>query len=159
VKWARRRPAVAALLATVVLVTGVGFGLVTWKWGEAIDAQQETAEALDKAEADRRKAVALSHAEARARAEADQRARAETAARKDAEREKRRAEAAERKVREQLLREEVLRHGVQNGLIQRELQAHNLFRAEQLLKDYPRNMRRWEYGYLQQLCQKRLRTF
>src|SRR5262249_35551872 len=32
IKWARRRPAIAALLAAVVLVAAVGFGLVVWQW-------------------------------------------------------------------------------------------------------------------------------
>jgi WD40 repeat protein len=41
-KWARRRPAVAALLALLVLVTATGFALVTWKWYEAEQARQET---------------------------------------------------------------------------------------------------------------------
>ena len=35
VHWCRRRPAVAALLAVVVLVTTVGFGLVAWQWRRA----------------------------------------------------------------------------------------------------------------------------
>src|SRR5262249_35860019 len=34
-KWARRRPAVAALLALTVGLTSLGFGLVTWQWQEA----------------------------------------------------------------------------------------------------------------------------
>jgi len=34
-KWVRRRPLVAGLLVALVLVTVVGFGLVTWKWQEA----------------------------------------------------------------------------------------------------------------------------
>jgi WD40 repeat protein len=53
-KWARRRPAVAALSAVLLLTAVVGFGLVTWKWLEA-DAAQRTAEsALESEEAARR---------------------------------------------------------------------------------------------------------
>jgi WD40 repeat protein len=50
VKWTRRRPAVAALLATVVLVTGLGFGGVTWQWLRAERHRQEAEAALQKAE-------------------------------------------------------------------------------------------------------------
>jgi WD40 repeat protein len=39
-KWAKRRPAVAALLALVVFVTALGFGLVTWQWREAETARR-----------------------------------------------------------------------------------------------------------------------
>jgi WD40 repeat protein len=35
-KWARRRPAVAGLLAAVAAVTLVGLGLVAWQWREAV---------------------------------------------------------------------------------------------------------------------------
>src|SRR5262249_52268431 len=41
VKWVRRRPAVAALLALVIGVTAVGFGLVTWQWREGTTAPRE----------------------------------------------------------------------------------------------------------------------
>jgi hypothetical protein len=43
-KWAQRRPAVAALLTLVVFVTVVGFGLVTWQWQRAQAAGQVAAD-------------------------------------------------------------------------------------------------------------------
>jgi WD40 repeat protein/serine/threonine protein kinase len=52
VKWARRRPAVAALLAAVVGVAAVAAGLVTWQWRGAEtargreEAQRQRAERL-----------------------------------------------------------------------------------------------------------------
>jgi WD40 repeat protein len=48
IKWARRRPAVAGLLATVVAVTALGFGLVSWQL-------HETDKALAKAQEEERK--------------------------------------------------------------------------------------------------------
>ena len=47
VKWARRRPGVAALLAGIVLITALGFAGVTWQWREAVAARRSEA---DKAE-------------------------------------------------------------------------------------------------------------
>jgi WD40 repeat protein len=41
--WAKRRPAVAALLALVVFLTALGLGLVTWQWRRAEGAGQELA--------------------------------------------------------------------------------------------------------------------
>jgi WD40 repeat protein len=44
VKWAKRRPAVAALLGLVVGVTALGFGLVTWQLRRAQGAGRELAQ-------------------------------------------------------------------------------------------------------------------
>ncbi|HKB38998.1 MAG TPA: serine/threonine-protein kinase, partial [Gemmataceae bacterium] len=45
-KWARRRPAVAALSAVSLLTAALGFGLVTWKWLEADSAKRTAEQAL-----------------------------------------------------------------------------------------------------------------
>jgi YD repeat-containing protein len=49
VKWARRRPAIAALLGLVTLVTALGLGGVLWQWREAVlarrDAERESGRA------------------------------------------------------------------------------------------------------------------
>ena len=39
VKWARRRPAIAALLGLVALVTALGLGGVLWQWRQAVEAR------------------------------------------------------------------------------------------------------------------------
>jgi WD40 repeat protein/serine/threonine protein kinase len=49
VKWAKRRPAVAALLASVIFLTVLGFALVSWQWQRAEQASR-TAEAHAAAE-------------------------------------------------------------------------------------------------------------
>jgi WD40 repeat protein len=78
VKWARRRPAVAALAAGLVLVTALGFGLVTWNWQEARDRAAAEATARRDAERQRRAAQEQKRAAEAARAAADrQRRRAE----------------------------------------------------------------------------------
>jgi WD40 repeat protein/serine/threonine protein kinase len=65
-KWAARRPAIAALCATVVLITGVGLTGITWQWLRAED-RREAAE------------TARANAELARTAEFEQRARAERA--------------------------------------------------------------------------------
>jgi tetratricopeptide (TPR) repeat protein len=45
-KWARRRPAVAALAAAVLLVALVGTGGVLWQWRQAVTARNQLSEAL-----------------------------------------------------------------------------------------------------------------
>jgi WD40 repeat protein/tRNA A-37 threonylcarbamoyl transferase component Bud32 len=50
VRWSRRRPAVATLLALIIVVAAVGFGLVTWQWRQTVEERNRTAAALDRAE-------------------------------------------------------------------------------------------------------------
>jgi WD40 repeat protein/serine/threonine protein kinase len=49
-KWARRRPAVALLTATLALTAVVGIGLVTWQWRAAVTARHETEQQRQRAE-------------------------------------------------------------------------------------------------------------
>jgi WD40 repeat protein len=95
-KWARRRPAIAALLGLVVFVIAAGFGLVTWQWRRAESAVQ-----------------ALEHQ----------------------------------------ARELLHKNYYQNiALAHQELSADNLGRAEELLDACPREMRHWEWDYLNRRC-------
>jgi WD40 repeat protein/tRNA A-37 threonylcarbamoyl transferase component Bud32 len=70
-KWARRRPAVAGLLATLVLVALVGFALVTWKWQEAVEQKDLADQRADAAAAARRQAEDNERREKQARHEAE----------------------------------------------------------------------------------------
>jgi hypothetical protein len=45
VKWARRRPGVAALLGLVLVITSLAFVLVSWQWREAVFARGQAEEA------------------------------------------------------------------------------------------------------------------
>jgi WD40 repeat protein len=63
-KWAKRRPAVAALAAALVGVTALGFGLVTWQWQRAERAGHTAAERADaEGRARQEAAAALERAE------------------------------------------------------------------------------------------------
>jgi WD40 repeat protein len=67
VKWARRRPAVAALVAALVVTAAGGFAGIAWHWEQAVAAEQD---ALDKAAREktaRELAVKAQDDEARAR--------------------------------------------------------------------------------------------
>src|SRR5262249_25373884 len=56
VKWARRRPAVAALSGAIVAVTVFSFGTVTWQWREQEGARRHAEEAQRVAEKAREQA-------------------------------------------------------------------------------------------------------
>jgi WD40 repeat protein len=72
VKWARRSPAVAGLIASVVAVTVVGFALVFWQWTRAEDKATAAAQARDDESAARLTAEQNEKREAEARREVEQ---------------------------------------------------------------------------------------
>jgi WD40 repeat protein len=55
-KWARRRPAIAGLLAGLVVVTALGFAGVTWQWRQAEGARRVAEAAREEAETAREEA-------------------------------------------------------------------------------------------------------
>jgi WD40 repeat protein len=55
-KWARRRPAVAGLLAGLVVVTLAGLAGVSWQWWEAVQQKQDALRARGEAQAAQEKA-------------------------------------------------------------------------------------------------------
>lgn len=111
VKWARRRPAVAALLGAVVMTAALGMAGVIWKWQDAVAAEHSAvqaekkardtaaAEKLAKQAAIRAEKVALANAEAEkaAKVRAEKAQRAEAEARKQEAKAKDAAIAAQRK--------------------------------------------------------------
>jgi WD40 repeat protein/tetratricopeptide (TPR) repeat protein len=90
VKWVKRHPGVAAMVALVVVVTLVGLALVTWKWREAVDQRREALEQRGRAEA--------------ARAEEEVQRRQAEAAEKKEKAARREAEALARENHERLIR-------------------------------------------------------
>ncbi len=70
VKWAGRRPAVAALTASIVLVTILGFAGVAWQWQVAVGARTDAEERADAETIARKEAEAAQRALAAALAEA-----------------------------------------------------------------------------------------
>jgi WD40 repeat protein/tRNA A-37 threonylcarbamoyl transferase component Bud32 len=68
VKWVRRNPAVASLLAAVVLVTALGFAGISWKYQDAEQKRQEVEKVLIQVRQAEQQASERALAEARARA-------------------------------------------------------------------------------------------
>jgi WD40 repeat protein/predicted Ser/Thr protein kinase len=71
VKWARRRPAVAGLLALSLLLALGGFGLVTWQWREVSEARDSAVNAWESEKAQHAETDQARQAEQRQRAAAD----------------------------------------------------------------------------------------
>ena len=105
-KWAKRRPAVAALTLLSLVLTAVGFGLVTWQWLEADGARRQAERAEQAKEVERVGAVA-------AREEAVGARQVEHAQRKQAEEERRKAEVERQKAEEERKRAEAERRKFQ----------------------------------------------
>jgi WD40 repeat protein/serine/threonine protein kinase len=151
-KWAKRRPAVAALTAATVLVTVLGLALVTWNWLEAVSQR-------------RRAETALHDAELARTAEQQQFLRAE-AARKDAAAKAEEAllaqktEAAERRRAENALNQaRTALYFNRISFAERELAANNVDRAEDLLNASPLDLRGWEWNYLKRQCRVELSSW
>jgi WD40 repeat protein/tRNA A-37 threonylcarbamoyl transferase component Bud32 len=129
-KWAKRQPAVAALLGTVALVTALGFGLVLWQWSEALEQRNR----------------------------ADEKTREEAAAR-EAELKAKLDAQADRDAKATALGREVLAtHALRIRSAQRELFEGNVTRARALLNDCDAGQRHWEHAYLETVARRRLWT-
>ncbi len=138
VRWARRRPAVAALLGLVVLVSAAGFGLVTWQWQEALLAQQHAEDAG-------RREAAKAVTEAAARVDADRAREAEA-------NQKQRAEQELRRARQSLYVSRILH-------AQRDWQNNDTSGMTAQLEACPWDLRGWEWNYLYRLVHSDLLTF
>jgi tRNA A-37 threonylcarbamoyl transferase component Bud32 len=137
VKWAKRRPAVAGLLAALVLAALALVGGGAWF---TISLQNALSVAKDSAEAERK---ALDAAKASAEAE--------RGAKEKAQNEKALADAAR-------IKAEWLAYAGQITLAQREWQDGDVGHARDLLDACQGNLRGWEYDYLDTLFNKNQRT-
>jgi WD40 repeat protein len=128
-KWVKRRPLVAALLATVVLVTLAGIGGITWALAAALE--QEERALGEKAKADKEKELAQH-------------------ARRLAVTEKTRAE-------EELRRAEWLIYAGKLAAAQRQWQARDFVMVHTLLDRCHWDYRGWEHDYLYTLLTQNMR--
>jgi WD40 repeat protein len=143
-RWARRRPAVAALTVLSLLVTLVGFTMVLWQWRRASvewyraeDARQEAAERAE--------------AETQARLEKEQALQDKEQALHSADQRRLEAENALGEAR----RSDYFTHV---AFAEREWERNNLVRAEELLDTTPLDLRHWEWHYLKRRCHAELLT-
>jgi WD40 repeat protein len=144
-KWAQRRPAIAALAAGVVVVALLGVGGIVWQWREAVAARRD---ATDRAAAE---SVARAAAEASATAERDARAR-EAEQRTAAEVARGQAEEQRSVAQQALAVAEKNLYFNTLDLADRELQAGNTGQADALLTSAPASRRGWEWQYLTRLA-------
>jgi eukaryotic-like serine/threonine-protein kinase len=70
-KWAKRRPAIAAMTAAIILAVLLGLSGITWQWREAESARQVAASKADAEAEARRLAESSRQAETEARAKAE----------------------------------------------------------------------------------------
>ncbi len=165
-RWARRRPAVAALIASTAAAVVLGLAGVTllWQRAELRQREAESARAQAAANADAER-LAREEADAARQAEAAARAKEETARKQTEEAlaaarqanvavtEARRGEAEKRGQAEAALeRAENYLYAFRIGHAAREWAAGNRERAEQVLAQCPPRLRQWEWHYLTRQC-------
>jgi hypothetical protein len=165
VKWARRRPAIAALLGLVALVAALGLGGVLWQWKTALAnaaaaKEQEKKAIVARNEAkDQEKRAILARNEAKdqekralvARDEAEQARGKEAEARKT-------SEEARGALKDEKERAEAKLYATSVALAYQEWSTGNVVRAESLLFGCPSRLRNWEWHYLNGLCHAELLT-
>jgi WD40 repeat protein/serine/threonine protein kinase len=148
VKWARRRPALAAMAACLMAVCVISFSLVTWKWYEAEQARVAAEWSAGEAE--------------QARLEAERSEGEAVQARQKAEGSEGKARQEERKARQELARAETNSYFNQILLADRERRlasseggtpTDHIGQALGALEKCKRDLRGWEWGYLFRQCQ------
>jgi WD40 repeat protein/tRNA A-37 threonylcarbamoyl transferase component Bud32 len=172
VKWVRRRPMVAALLAVVVLVAAVGLGAFAWAFGQALDARDdaiaeqnktsaalvETEIARKQADGDRQQALQDRNKAEDQKRVADQARLQADAARKAGDEARLQAEMAKNEKTKQLLRAEVLLYYLQFQEANKHFQNHDLVQCRLALDGCRWDFRGLEYGYLVKQLEKKART-
>ncbi len=156
IKWVKRRPLVAGLLAAVVLVTLVGVAGVAWAYGLALEErdfaqvqEKKAQEERNLADSQRQRAEKGEAAAREQRQKAENEKTAADQARKLAEAQKVRAE-------KELLRAEWLIYADKISLAQQAWENGNVGLALDLLDECRWDFRGWEHDYLYSLCHSNL---
>jgi WD40 repeat protein len=150
-KWARRRPALSAVTALLVVSVLAGLVGVTALWQRAEGALTEAQNARQAEEVEREK-VEKARNELAGQKRAVDRALART------QRAERQEAAQKQQALEALAREQKTTHYHRITLAHREWQANNPAEAEALLAQSPARLRHWEWRYLVRLCRSELVT-
>ena len=133
VKWVRRRPVVAALLAAVFLVTVLGIGAFAWSYGETLQARDSAVAALQETEKARKQ---------------------EEEQRKIAENARQQAVVASNQKEKQLLRAESLLYIMQYKAAHDAFLNHDPIKSRTAIDECRWDFRGPEYGYLAKRLQK-----
>jgi WD40 repeat protein len=155
VRWVRRRPLVAGLLAAVAVLALAGVGGIAWTYGRALDERDRALVAEARADEDRNRAreaaaqaerdsARAKNAEGQAQKDAERAKNAETKARADAQR----ATAAESRASARADENERALANSRIALAEQAWDAGNALRAHRLLNEVPEKHRRWEWRYL-----------
>jgi WD40 repeat protein len=144
VKWAKRRPAIAALAVGIATVTVLGIAGVIWQWREAVFQRGQTASAMVQVAQEAKAAEAARDQEAAQRAAAESARQQETIARTAADQQKAIAVDA-------LTAAERSAYFNNVSLADHEWAANNIGHADQLLAASPAALRNWEWHYLDRL--------
>jgi WD40 repeat protein len=153
VRWARRRPAVAGLLAAVALVAAAGLGGIVWAYGEAVRqrdlAREESSRADEQARQVEAEAQRVLLEKQRADDKAEEARRQAKRADDKAEEARREAKRADDKAEEAAERE----YFAQIGRADAQLMTGDHGGAAGVLDLVGLKYRNWEYGYLRRRAQ------
>jgi WD40 repeat protein len=152
VKWTRRRPAIAALIAAVVVVAVAGFAGVIFQWRQAVAARLDAANKAEVAVRARDEAQRAAAAEAVARKGEMAQRQAADAARLQAEQQKTIAVEQKSVAERALASAETNLYFNNIDLADREWLANDVAHTDQLIGTAPARLRNWEWHYLSRLA-------
>ena len=122
-RWRRRQPALASMVALVLTVTVVGFAAVVWQWRSAVAARNTAQTERDRADDQKRRADERATEALRLKGEADR----------------------------QIERADELLYASQIEMAQSAWNERKTLMAQQFLESTRPDLRGWEFGYLSKL--------
>jgi WD40 repeat protein/tRNA A-37 threonylcarbamoyl transferase component Bud32 len=152
IKWARRKPAQAALVAvitTAAFVFLIGFALFTWQ------LEDERDYALDQGRIARQQTLLT----ASERDRANQEKKAAIDAQHTAETERTRAQLQEAETKKQLRIAQTAHYAGQIQHARRLIEDHNVGQAMRVLAECQPDLRHFEHRFLTALCERNLHSF
>lgn len=152
IKWTRRHPAIAGLLATVVLVTAAGIAGVLWQYDEAVAARKQAEANAEQAQTNADTAEERELEARRRQAEAEAAESRAKVAEANATTEAERARAAEARIKVEAEAARRQFYFNQVALAEQYRRQGNLFEARRVLADCPIDLRHVEWEVLNDCC-------
>lgn len=152
IKWVRRRPAIAGLLAALLAVTALAIGLILWSYGVVVSQRDDLKFEKDRADQQADEAKRLAKI-------AEDTAKVALDAKEFAEKKSKELEEALITAKFLALKADTALHAIELKLTQDAYRQGNVDLALEKLNGCTRDLCGWEHDYLTGLCHQRMQTW